>query len=195
MKLHQNATLTPAQRREVRRRYQEEGISKSELARQFHTSHTTIARWVGRDDPNDRSSAPHHPARVITPEYRQAVLEERAAQPSHGSRRLAQDLKGRFGQAKPGTIDRILKQAGLAHTPVSAKPKPPRHIPVGRHRAQMDIQQLPAVEGGKGFEYKISVIHLRTRMKYSEIHPDHDSATVAAVLERALGALPPFGWS
>jgi transposase len=195
MKLHSNAALTAAQRQEVRRRNREEGTSKSELARQFHTSHTTIARWVGREDPHDRSCAPHHPATVITPQYRQAVLEARAAQPSHGPRRLAQELKACFSQAKPGTIERILKQAGLAHAPAPKGPRPPHHIPVGRHRVQMDIQQLPAVEGGKGFEYKISIIHLRTRMKYSEIHAEHDSATVAGVLERALGALPPFGWS
>lgn len=57
----------------------------------------------------------------------------------------------------------------------------------------MDIQQLPAVRGGSGFEYKISVIHMRTRIKYSEIHPDHFSETCADVLRRALDVLPPVG--
>src|SRR5574341_1628031 len=55
-------------------------------------------------------------------------------------------------------------------------------IPVGRHRIQMDIQQLPAVQGGTGFEYKITAIHLRTRLKYTEIHADRKSATVAGPL-------------
>lgn len=63
---------------------------------------------------------------------------------------------------------------------------------VGRHRVQMDIQELPAIEGQPGCEYKISLIHLRTRMKYSEIHATASSRQVAAVLERAIGHLPPF---
>jgi hypothetical protein len=56
----------------------------------------------------------------------------------------------------------------------------------------MDIQQLPAIEGQTGFEYKISIIHLRTRLKYSEIRTDATSPTLAAVLEEATRRLPPF---
>lgn len=63
---------------------------------------------------------------------------------------------------------------------------------MGRHRVQMDVQQLPTVAGGQGFEYKISLIHLRTRMKYSEIHRQCTSRIVADVFERALLRLPPF---
>jgi hypothetical protein len=56
----------------------------------------------------------------------------------------------------------------------------------------MDVQQLPVVKGGRGFEYKISLIHLKTRWKYSEIHKNCTSQTVAAVYQRALDNLPPF---
>ena len=56
----------------------------------------------------------------------------------------------------------------------------------------MDIQELPAIKGQHGREYKISVIHLRTRVKYSEIHPQASSKCVAAVLERAVSHVPPF---
>lgn len=57
---------------------------------------------------------------------------------------------------------------------------------------QLDIQELPAIKGQRGREYKISVIHLRTRIKYSEIHRRARSKQAAAVLERSLGRLPPF---
>ena len=50
----------------------------------------------------------------------------------------------------------------------------------------MDVQQLPAIEGGTGFEYKISLIHLSTRIKYSEIHSNYTSETVAGVFQRVL---------
>lgn len=56
----------------------------------------------------------------------------------------------------------------------------------------MDIQQLPAIEGSSGFDYKISIIHLATRMKYSEIHDNSETATIAGVFERSLERLPPF---
>lgn len=63
---------------------------------------------------------------------------------------------------------------------------------VGRHRVQLDIQSLPAIKGGGGREYKIRVIDLRTRRKYSEIHRSMSSKRIGAVLERAVARLPPF---
>jgi len=56
----------------------------------------------------------------------------------------------------------------------------------------MDWQQLPTIEGHTGFSYKISIIHMSTRIKYSEIHPDHHTRTLATFLQRAVERLPPF---
>lgn len=56
----------------------------------------------------------------------------------------------------------------------------------------MDTQQLCAIKGEKGFEHKVSVIHMRTRMKYSEIHSTATTKVCADVLERARHYLPPF---
>ncbi len=56
----------------------------------------------------------------------------------------------------------------------------------------MDIQELPAIRGNRKREYTMSVIHLRTRLKYSEIHPSVSSKRVAEVLKRAVERLPPF---
>jgi transposase InsO family protein len=55
----------------------------------------------------------------------------------------------------------------------------------------LDVQELPAVRGGRGREYKIGLIHPRARLKYSEIHPRLSSRRVAGVLRRAVGRLPP----
>lgn len=194
MKLHAKAALTFAQRSEARRLHHEEKRSIRALAKRFGVNPTTIQRWVHRESPLDKSSAPLRRRSVITPEYRQAVVTYRQAHPHHGPIRIAQELREAFPQAHRGTVLAILQQDGLTRPKPRKRPvlKP---IPVGRHRIQMDIQQLPAVEGGRGFEYKISAIHLRTRLKYSEIHPDHTSRTVAGVLRRALDRLPPFFWS
>jgi len=100
-------------------------------------------------------------------------------------------LQTEFPFANRGTVALVLKREGLTK---KAQPRPNSRwqIPVGRHRLQCDIQELPAIKGSKGFEYKISFIHLRTRWKYSEIHSDCQTETVAAVYQRVLENLPPF---
>lgn len=56
----------------------------------------------------------------------------------------------------------------------------------------MDVQFLTKIPATKGFDYKISLIHLATRLKYSEIHDNQRSTTLAEVLGRAQQRLPPF---
>lgn len=191
MELHANAALTLQQRQEVQRLHREDGISIRELAQRFATNPTTIQRWVGRDSPLDRSTAPHRTHSTITPEYRAAVVAYRQGHPRHGPVRIAAEIQGDFPMAHRGTVLRILQEEHLTR-PQTSKPREHKHLPVGRHRIQMDVQQLPAVAGGKGFEYKISAIHMRTRLKYSEIHPRCTSEVVAGVLHRAMDQLPPF---
>jgi len=192
MKIHANAALTIHQRQEIRRLFLR-GASIRQLAETFHVNPTTVSRWAHRDDPHDRSCASRQPRTTITPEYRQAVLDYRAQHPEQGPIRIAWALEARFPQANRGTVLRILQDAQATQR-AARKPRERHPLPVGHHRVQVDIQQLPAVAGGSGFEYKIAAIHLRTRLKYSEIHPDHRSETVAGFLRRALDRLPPFTW-
>jgi hypothetical protein len=191
MRLHANAALTVQQRRTLRQLHEEEGVSIRELAIRFRVNPTTVQRWVNRDSPLDLTTAPVHHGTVVTPEYRAAIVGYRLAHPHHGPIRIAEELRPRFPVAHRGTVLRVLQEENLTR-PKPVKPKTHVPIPVGRHRIQMDIQQLPAIEGGQGFEYKISAIHLRTRLKYSEIHPECTSKIVAGVLRRALDQLPPF---
>ena len=191
MKLHAQAALTIRQRQEVRRLHWEERVSIRALAQRFKVNPTTIVRWVHREAPLDLSSAPRQRRSVVTTQYRAAVVAYRQSYPHHGPIRIAQELRKLFPQANRGTVLSILQQEELTHR-VARRPKTRQPIPVGRHRIQMDIQQLPVIEGGKGFEFKITAIHLRTRLKYSEIHENRSSSTVAGVLQRALDLLPPF---
>jgi len=119
------------------------------------------------------------------------VLRFRRQHPTWGTRRLRDELRRYFPTATRRVIQHILRVARQQQPGPRHRRRFRRPIPVGRHRVQMDVQQLPAITGG-GYEYKITVIHLRTRMKYSEIHRDHRSRTMAAVLRRALDRLPPF---
>jgi transposase len=194
MKLHARAGLTIKQRQEVKRLHEEDGVSIRALAGRFGVQSRTILKWVKRDSPLDKSSARIKTNTVVTPEYRDAVIAYRNRFPAHGPIRIAQELESEFPWANRGTILTILQEEGLTRPPKKEK-KPRNKIRVGRHRIQMDIQQLPAVKGGQGFEYKITAIHLSTRFKYSEIHSDRKSETVAGVLLRALDLMPPFFFS
>lgn len=189
MKLHANAALTVAQRKQVKSLF-ENGVSVPELIARFNVHETTVRRWIKRDSPVDLPS-PERTKRVVTREYEQAIIKYRRANPSHGAIRIALALQSNFAFANRGTVAIILKREGLTK---KTKPrlKPTWQIPVGRHRLQCDVQELPAIKGSTGFEYKISFIHLRTRWKHSEIHLDCQTETVAAVYQRALDSLPPF---
>lgn len=190
MKQHANATLTVAKRKQVKMLFETEGLSKSELARRFGVHRRTIAKWVGRDSPHDKP-ARKRKKRVVTPAYEQAVIEYRIANPTHGAIRIALALQAEFSFANRGTISIILKEHGLTKK-TKSRPKTKWTIPVGRHRLQCDVQELPAIKGNSGFEYKISFIHLKTRWKYSEIHSDCKTETVAKVYQKAMDNLPPF---
>ena len=78
----------------------------------------------------------------------------------------------------------------VVNIPRRKKNKPPDDT--GIHWAQMDWQQLPAVKGGSGFSFKVTIIHVSTRIKYSEIVKDHRTRTLADFLERAVRRIPPF---
>jgi transposase len=191
MKLHSNAALTQKQRQEVQRLYATGHYSYPQLASQFATTRNTIAKWVKRDQIQDQPSAPKEPHRRVTQAYRDAVIAYRKTNPTHGPIRIEYELRAEYGHFAFSTVRLILQQAALNNPPKARRPKA-RGLPVGRHRTQMDVQQLPAIKGSTGFDYKISIIHLSTRIKYSEIHDNYESATIAGVFERSLDSLPPF---
>lgn len=114
MKVHANAALTIKQRREIKELYAN-GQSVKVLAQRYAVHETTIRRWIQRDSPIDRSSAPHTRMRVVTSVYREAVIAYRQAHPQAGPIRIAQALVADYPQAHRGTVLRILQAAGLTH--------------------------------------------------------------------------------
>jgi len=133
------------------------------------------------------------PSQVKTPPgLKASVLRFKKAHPSWGTRRLVYELRPYFQDLKRGVVCHILRVNKKTWQRLKKQPRPHHPIPVGRHRAQLDMQQLPAVAGQHGYEYKISIIHLRTRIKYSEIHTNHKGVTIGSVVRRAQDILPPF---
>lgn len=188
MKLHKNATLTPKQRQEIQRLYATGQVSYPQLAQQFVVSRKTVIKWAKRNDSLDQSSAPKQHHQRVTDAYRLAVINYRQANPTHGPVRIERQLRDQYGHFAPSTVRLILK---AAQPQKASRPKMEK-LPTGRYRTQMDVQQLPALKGDSGFAYKISIIHLSTRIKYSEIHDNFQSHTIAQVFKRSMDILPPF---
>ena len=151
MRLYSNAALTQKQRVEIKRLYETGNFSYPQLAQQFATTRKTIAKWVKRERPQDQSCAPKQPARRVSETYRQAVIAYRQAYPTHGPIRIQVELETTHGHFAFSTVRLILKQAALSQPP-EPKLAESRAIPVGRHRTQMDVQQLPAIKGSCGFD-------------------------------------------
>jgi hypothetical protein len=123
--MHKNSSLTLAQRKIVHDQVKV-GVTKSELAKRFGVHPCTIARWASRDSFEDRPSGAKRGARVVTAEYREAVIKHRALHPDHGPITIAFHLRDRFAFANRGTILTILQQEGL--TKPTAKDKPPKKV-------------------------------------------------------------------
>lgn len=190
MRQHKNARLTIAQRVEMKRLYEQEQVPVRKLMQLYQASENTIRKWVKRESPYDLSSTPHKLPSVVSEPYRQAVIAYRNNYPRQGPVRIAHELRHKYPFANRGTVLQILQKASMPAA--KREKKQANHLPVGRHRVQMDIQQLPCIEGDSGFEYKISMIHLATRFKYWEIHQESTTETIADVFRRGLDALPPF---
>jgi transposase len=188
MKLHKNAALTPKQRQQIQQRYATGSVSYAQLAQQFAVSRKTVIKWAKRTHQEDHSSAPKQHYSRVTDTYRQAIISYRETNPTHGPVRIERELRAEHGTFSDSTVRLILQQAK------ALKPPRPRTegIPTGRYRTQMDVQHLPPIKGSSGPQYKISIIHLATRIKYSEIHDDYQSETIAAVFKRSMDVLPPF---
>src|SRR5215203_3468182 len=147
MKQHANAALTVAKRKQVKQLFENKQLSIAELARRFSVHRDTVRKWIHRASPLDKVSG-ERKKRVVTPEYERAVIEYRRANPNHGAIRIALSLQSRFSFANRGTVALILKKHGLTDKR-QTRPKTNWRIPVGRHRLQCDVQELPAIKGQK----------------------------------------------
>lgn len=190
MKLHKNATLTPKQRQRIKELYATGNSTQESLAQLFGVNRKTIVKWINRSEVIDKSNCPASKLPAAFMEAVQAYRQDSLTS-HHGKVRIAHQLARQHRCSNPSNVYRVLKQLQLNQAK-KGKDQQIQKIPVGKHRPQMDIQQLPAIQGPEGFEYKISIIHLSTRLKYSEIHPNYESKTIAQVYQRALDNLPPF---
>ena len=92
MKYHANAKLTVHQRLAMKEEF-EEGMSLTQLAQRYHISTKTVQRWIHRDVPTDRSSAPKRRRSKRGGGLKAAVKRHKNAHPRHGTQQICLSRK------------------------------------------------------------------------------------------------------
>jgi transposase InsO family protein len=179
------------------------GLSKAAVARQFHTTPKTVAKWIERFEADgveglrDRSSRPLSSPSQATPPVCAAVEALRR------QRHTGQQIAAEVG-VSPATVSRILRRLGLnrlsALEPAEtirryerAAPGEIIHIDIKKlgkfnrigHRITGDRTGQSNTRG-VGWEYLHLAIDDHSRLAYSEILPDEKRASCLRFLFNAL---------
>jgi transposase InsO family protein len=199
--IHKNARLTLAMRAEVVACAQRPRANVSAVARLFHVSRQTIAKWVQRaatQDANglaDRSSRPHHSPRRLSRVHRRQV--ERRRRRRWSSIRIARDLR-----LPIATVVREQRRLGLNQLRRLDPPRPANRYewPAAGDLLHLDIKKLVRIGRighrihgdrrtkvrGIGWEYVHVAIDDATRLGYVDVLETEDQYVTTAFLARAL---------
>jgi len=214
MNVHNNARLTPKGREAMARAVVDEGLSYSEVARIFHSTSKTVAKWAkryrewGLDGLRDRSSRPHSLPSQTPPATCNHVESLRR------QRYTMDQISAETGLSR-ATVSRILKRAGLSLL-ACLEPKPPRpryeretpgeiiHIDIkklGRfnkvgHRITGDrTRQSNQRQNGTapGWEYVHIAIDDHSRVAFSDIFPNEKKESAVAHLKASIAYYETLG--
>jgi transposase InsO family protein len=179
LKLHKNATTTPA----VRKAIQESTDSVQELAERYHVNPTTIRRWKKRDTQQDR---PHTPKRLntkLTFAEEQLIIQLRTQLRLGGDDILEVLQRSVNPHLSRSGIFRCLKRLGLSQLPPLQQPEPTQAFedyPCGF--IHMDLKHVSRLDGKPA--YVFVAIDRATRFVYVEIHSNRSGQTSADFFQR-----------
>lgn len=201
MKLHRNAKSTPRSRAELVDRVRRLGWPVALAAQGASVSERTAHKWLARHRAEgvlgleDRSSAPRHVRRRITPYWETRILAARR------QRRTSEQIAKRFALPR-ATVARLLRRNGLsclrALDPIEPVVRYERARP--GELVHFDVKKLGKIDGvghrvhgerwrrarGVGWEFVHVAIDDKTRLAYSEVLPDERGVTARAFLERVI---------
>jgi transposase InsO family protein len=202
MKIHTKAKLGPGARRGLCAAI-EAGASMREAAASFGCSPATAHKWWHRhlagEGLCDRSSRPHRSPRMLDARAQERICEVRR-HTGWGPRLIA----GVVGLPH-STVHRTLRRHGISRRPRPKREKVIRYEwPCPGDLLHMDTKRYArfsrpghAVTGnrfktgadkreGVGYEFCHSIVDDRSRLAYSELHPDERARTVVGFTHRAL---------
>jgi transposase InsO family protein len=209
---HANARLTVHGRLLIVQRHQA-GWPGAHIAAAMGVSRKTVGYWIARWKAeglaglHDRSSRPHRSPTRTSP-----AIEDELIRLRHTERLGRDELAARTG-ISPRTASRILARRAMprlalldAITGQLIRSSKQTAIRYQREEpgelVHMDVKKLGRIPDGGGwrvhgrseevrgrgigYDYVHSLVDDRTRLAYSEIHPDETAPTCAGFLERAL---------
>ena len=185
IKLHKNATTTPATRTYIR----ESPLGIRALARELGLSEGTVRKWKRRQDPHDRSHTRHDLGQSTTP-AEEEVIKELRTRPGLPLDDITEVMRRCLNpQLSRGTVHRCLRRHGLSSR--ALRPSPAQAGSFEETTCgfiHLDVKHLPKLE--KKASYVFVAVDRATRYVYAEVHRGRSGATAASFLERFLGHFP-----
>jgi transposase InsO family protein len=187
IRLHKNATTTPAIRTEI----QASGEPVAVLAARYGVSQSAIRRWRGRrGEVHDRSHVRHHLGQSTDP-TEEALISELRTQLGLSLDDITEVMR-RCVNAKlsRSAIHRCLVRLGLSKRLGQGDVPAPggRFETTGIGFLHIDLKHLPALRRQKAYAYV--AIDRATRFVFLEVHAKRDAKTAAGFLERLHQAFP-----
>ncbi len=183
--LHANATTTPKTRAYI----QKSKASVADLAAELGVNETTIRRWRGRENVDDRS---HRPKRIQT---RFDAVEEEIAVELRTRLGLSLDdilevmRRGLRPDISRSALHRCLKRHGVSGKTIASRPTSQPFEQTEFGYVHTDLKHLTRLE--KRPAYVFVAIERTTNFVHIEIVHDRKSDTIAACFE---GFLKAFGY-
>ena len=188
IRLHKNATTTPARRAAI----QASDKPVRELAREFGVSEDTIRRWRERETTEDRSHTAHRLQTTMTPAQEAVVVALRKTLWLPLDDMLAVTREFISEKASRSAVHRLLKRHGISRLPTEAKLKTPAkpfkaYEPGYLH---VDVKYLPQMADEDRRRYLFVAIDRATRWVYVELCDDKSAATARRFLRHLHKACP-----
>ena len=196
IKLHKTATTTPRTRQEIQQA--PTAVSDSELARRYHVSCPTIARWRYRTTQHDRSHTRHHLLTTLSPAQEEIVVALRESLRLSVDDLLTVAKEFLHPDLSRSALERLLKRRGLPSLATlnkqeKAAQKPP-YKPFKDYEpgyVHVDVKYLPKMPDEDQRRYLLVAIDRATRWVYLEVR-QHQSANDAEVFLHHVREQAPF---
>jgi transposase InsO family protein len=204
MDTHKNARLTPKGREAMVRAVVDSGLSPAAVARRFHTTPKTVAKWVKRFREEgvaglrDRSSRPLSSPDQTPPATCAAV--EALRRQRYTGKQIAAELG-----ISPATVSRILRRLGLNRLSALEPAEPVRRYERDRpgEMIHIDIKKLGRfntighrITGirseqsrtrGAGWEYVHVAVDDHSRIAFAKVMPNEKKRSAITFLKAAVG--------
>jgi len=188
IKLHKNATTTPA----IRATLQQATGSDYELARQFKLTRDTVRKWRKRETVNDASHTAHRLQTTLNAAQEDLVIYLRTFLRLPLDDLLAVVREFLEPKMSRSALDRLLRRRGHSRLPVPDKPanstKPFKAYEPGY--LHIDLKFLPQMADEKKRRYVFVAIDRATRWVFIAIKSHKTAAAAKAFLKEVSKAVP-----